>query len=104
MYMINLPTLRMRSWLFAPGDSDKKMNKAADGEADIVILDADPIADLRNSERVTHTILGGTLYEASTMDRMWPNPAPRAPLSWEIDGGQTDPAKAESTGCSCARH
>ena len=39
MYMINLPTLRMRSWLFAPGDSDKKMNKAADGEADIVILD-----------------------------------------------------------------
>ena len=35
MYMINLPPLRMRSWLFAPGDSDKKMNKAADGEADI---------------------------------------------------------------------
>ncbi|TMM46268.1 HpcH/HpaI aldolase/citrate lyase family protein [Qipengyuania marisflavi] len=29
----------MRSWLFAPGDSDKKMIKAAVGAADIVIFD-----------------------------------------------------------------
>ena len=29
----------MRSWLFAPGDSEKKMTKATDGAADIVILD-----------------------------------------------------------------
>ncbi|WP_128892269.1 CoA ester lyase [Erythrobacter sp. HKB08] len=28
-----------RSWLFAPGDSERKMTKAADGEADIVLLD-----------------------------------------------------------------
>ncbi len=28
-----------RSWLFAPGDSDRKMAKAADGAADIVLLD-----------------------------------------------------------------
>ena len=55
MYMINLPTLRMRSWLFAPGDSDKKMKKAADGEADIVILDLEDAvvesgkADARNA-------------------------------------------------------
>lgn len=31
--------LTARSWLFAPGDSEKKMGKAADGEADIVLLD-----------------------------------------------------------------
>lgn len=31
--------LRMRSWLFAPGDSEKKMTKACEGEADIVIFD-----------------------------------------------------------------
>jgi citrate lyase subunit beta/citryl-CoA lyase len=29
----------MRSWLFAPGDSDKKMGKALDGPADIVLID-----------------------------------------------------------------
>lgn len=33
------PRIRMRSWLFAPGDSEKKMTKAAEGEADIVIFD-----------------------------------------------------------------
>ena len=30
---------RMRSWLFAPGDSEKKMARAADGPADVVLLD-----------------------------------------------------------------
>ncbi|WP_460103341.1 HpcH/HpaI aldolase/citrate lyase family protein [Qipengyuania sp. 483] len=30
---------RHRSWLFAPGDSEKKMTKATEGEADIVIFD-----------------------------------------------------------------
>ncbi len=33
------PTIPMRSWLFAPGDSEKKMTKAFEGEADIVIFD-----------------------------------------------------------------
>lgn len=33
------PPQRMRSWLFAPGDSARKMAKAADGEADVVLLD-----------------------------------------------------------------
>ena len=32
-------TLPMRSWLFAPGDSDKKMGKAIASEADIALLD-----------------------------------------------------------------
>lgn len=30
---------RMRSWLFAPGDSERKMAKAAEGPADVVIFD-----------------------------------------------------------------
>jgi citrate lyase subunit beta/citryl-CoA lyase len=33
------PSLPMRSWLFAPGDSEKKMTKAMDGTADIVLID-----------------------------------------------------------------
>lgn len=31
--------MKMRSWLFAPGDSEKKMAKALAGPADIVLLD-----------------------------------------------------------------
>jgi citrate lyase subunit beta / citryl-CoA lyase len=33
------PPATARSWLFAPGDSEKKMQKAMDGEADIVLID-----------------------------------------------------------------
>src|SRR3981081_2139918 len=32
-------SLNARSWLFAPGDSERKMEKATAGTADIVILD-----------------------------------------------------------------
>ena len=38
MTTASLPA-RHRSWLFAPGDSEKKMRKATEGEADIVIFD-----------------------------------------------------------------
>ena len=30
---------RMKSWLFAPGDSEKKLAKAIASEADIALLD-----------------------------------------------------------------
>lgn len=33
------PDLKMRSWLFAPGDSEKKMAKAAESAADIALFD-----------------------------------------------------------------
>lgn len=40
-----------RSWLFAPGDSDRKMEKAVSGPADIVIFDLeDAVAEDRKSE------------------------------------------------------
>lgn len=32
-------TIPMRSWLFAPGDSEKKMTKAMEGSADIALFD-----------------------------------------------------------------
>lgn len=37
--MTTNPKIRMRSWLFVPGDQEKKMAKCADSEADIALLD-----------------------------------------------------------------
>jgi citrate lyase subunit beta / citryl-CoA lyase len=37
--MSQASSINARSWLFAPGDSDKKMEKATGGAADIVLLD-----------------------------------------------------------------
>ncbi|AOR77163.1 HpcH/HpaI aldolase/citrate lyase family protein [Novosphingobium resinovorum] len=38
MTLVHAPATA-RSWLFAPGDSEKKMTKAMEGEADIVLID-----------------------------------------------------------------
>jgi citrate lyase subunit beta/citryl-CoA lyase len=44
-------TVSARSWLFAPGDSERKMDKAAKGPADIVLLDLeDAVAEDRKPE------------------------------------------------------
>jgi len=37
--MTDAPAIPMRSWLFTPGDNEKKMAKAMEGEADLVLID-----------------------------------------------------------------
>jgi citrate lyase subunit beta/citryl-CoA lyase len=37
-----------RSWLFAPGDSDRKMTKAMEGAADIVLIDLEDAVAIEN--------------------------------------------------------
>lgn len=45
-------TFSARSWLFAPGDSERKMEKAAAGAADIVLLDLeDAVTEEGNPSR-----------------------------------------------------
>lgn len=52
----------LRSWLFVPGDSEKKQSKALAGDADVVILDLeDSVAaseQVRARERVAHVLRG----------------------------------------------
>lgn len=38
--------------------------------ADLAILSADPLADIRASEQVRYTMVGGRLYDAATMDEV----------------------------------
>jgi len=35
--------------------------------ADLVVLDAEPTVDIRNSEKVSRVMLGGRLYDAATL-------------------------------------
>lgn len=46
--MTDTAPLRLRSWLFAPGDSEKKMTKAVGGAADVVILDLEDAVAIEN--------------------------------------------------------
>jgi peptidyl-dipeptidase Dcp len=45
--------------------------------ADLVVLDRNPLDRIEDSDSVAYTMINGTLYEAETMDRIWPSAEPR---------------------------
>lgn len=51
--------------------------------ADLVILDADPTADIRNSEKVGRVMVGGRMYDALTLDEVVTGDRKRSPWWWE---------------------
>jgi citrate lyase subunit beta/citryl-CoA lyase len=64
--------IHARSWLFAPGDSEKKMAKAAEGPADIVIYDLeDAVAESEKptARRMIAEFL--SRHDAEARKRLW---------------------------------
>lgn len=62
---------RMRSWLFAPGDSARKMTKAVEGSADIVLLDLEDAVATENkplARQMVHDVLDAN---ATARARIW---------------------------------
>ena len=73
---------RMRSWLFAPGDSEKKMAKAADGAADVVLLDLEDSVSPENKP-AARELVTAFLASRSDRERLWVRINPLA-------GGETE--------------
>ena len=40
--------------------------------ADLVILDGNPLEDIRNTNTITHVMKNGRLYEGDTLNEIWP--------------------------------
>ncbi|WP_238475410.1 amidohydrolase family protein [Sphingomonas cavernae] len=51
--------------------------------ADLVVLDADPTRDIRNSDKVAKVMLGGRLYDAATLNEEVTGTFRRKPYYWE---------------------
>ena len=51
--------------------------------ADLVVLDADPMENLRNSDKVNMVMLNGKLYDAATMNQIAPTEKARKPFFFE---------------------
>ncbi|MFM9828694.1 MAG: amidohydrolase family protein, partial [Sphingomonas sp.] len=54
--------------------------------ADLVVLDADPTADIRNSDKINRVMLGGRLYDPATMDEVVTGTRKHPQYWWQADG------------------
>ncbi len=50
--------------------------------ADLVILRADPLDDIRNSAAIAYVVKNGELFEGDTLDRLWPEQTPLPDQWW----------------------
>ncbi|WP_379921886.1 HpcH/HpaI aldolase/citrate lyase family protein [Erythrobacter sp. R86502] len=63
-------TRRMRSWLFAPGDSEKKIGKAMSGPADIALLDLEDSVSPENKP-AARALVAEHIAASDDRNRLW---------------------------------
>jgi imidazolonepropionase-like amidohydrolase len=51
--------------------------------ADIIVIDGNPLLDIRVTEKVSHTMINGRLFDAATGDQLLPTPMKRGKFFWE---------------------
>lgn len=63
--------LPMRSWLFAPGDSERKMEKAIASAADLVLFDLEDAVTVDEKPKARAMVLAALQAQASGRERLW---------------------------------
>jgi Tol biopolymer transport system component/imidazolonepropionase-like amidohydrolase len=60
--------------------------------ADLVVLDRNPLADIRNTDSIRYVMKNGALFEGDTLDQVWPNAKPLPKMYWM----DNDPPRSRS--------
>ena len=83
---------------------DKEIGSLEVGKlADLSVIDGDLLTNIRLSDRVTHVMVNGRLYDTSTMDEVGATPKKRPKLFFERIPGGYVPADTETLPGAC-RH
>ncbi len=53
--------------------------------ADLMILDSNPLDDIRNTTDIRLVMKGGVLYDGMTLDEIWPRPRPYGARPWTYE-------------------
>jgi hypothetical protein len=89
---------------------DRDLGSVTAGKlADLIVLDANPLEDVRNTAKIRYVVQGGVVYDAMSLDQLWPNKRPfgqkywLAPDvlrsdtvrtdAWDRDGGAAPPSR-----------
>jgi Tol biopolymer transport system component/imidazolonepropionase-like amidohydrolase len=58
-------------------------------EADMLVLDKNPLENIRNTTAIKYVMKNGRLYEANTLDEVWPRQRKAGSYYWQVDEGGT---------------
>jgi hypothetical protein len=94
--MTNHEALRAATWMGARAIGlDGELGSIREGKlADLIVVDGDPLQDLRLSENIAYTMINGRLYDARTLEQLAPERRP--PPRWPNAEGV-----AQSASCMC---
>ena len=53
--------------------------------ADLVVLDRNPLDNIRNTNAIRYVMKNGRLYDGNTLDEIWPRQKKAGPFYWKDD-------------------
>jgi len=99
--MSNHDALRMASVMGARAIGlDRDLGSIKAGKlADMLLIDGNPLQNIRDTEKLTHVIKNGEVFDANTMDRLWPQgPAVNFKRWWSDYGPAMRPGSTRQAG------